>query len=153
MNSTPLCLLGLTLTLVLSSCKPATTGRTRSRGAATPTPSQIDEFAKLTDLAIPGSAKGLVWRHDVGMDDQIFLKLEIPATDLPAFLTSSGLEKELGNTTNTKAATSYLGKSLSTHPTKFREGQRSLPSGRFLNVLIDQDSPTTAVVYLLWFET
>ena len=41
-----------------------------------------------------------------------------------------------------------FGDFLPGHPEKFREGQKSLPDEEFLNVLVDEDSPTTVAVYL-----
>ena len=82
----------------------------------------------------------------------MMLKLEMPQADLGIFMSKSGLAGELNNTTR-ESAKSYLGDFLPAHPKKYREGQKSLSGGYFLNVLIDEDSSKTAVVYLYWFGT
>jgi hypothetical protein len=113
----------------------------------------IASFADRSDLIIPPTAKATDHRRTFSRDGEILLRLEIPAGDLAEFLTKSGLDGELNNTSGSGPATSYLGDFLPAHPTKFREGQKSLSGGEFLNVLVDEDSPTTTVIYLQWFGT
>jgi hypothetical protein len=114
---------------------------------------KVDSFASRANLVIPAGAKATEYRSVFARDGQKFLKLEIPVADLDEFLKKSGLEGELGNTTHTGGFDSMFGDFLPAHPTKFREGQKSLPNGEFLNVLVAEDSPTTSEVYLCWFGT
>lgn len=115
-------------------------------------PRQLESFTRKAGLVIPPSATATRYKSYFAMDGQAFLKLEIPAEDLDGFLSKSGLEGELNNTTRTKSLMFKFAGELSVPPSKFREGQKTLPRGEALNVLVDEDSPTN-VVYLLWFGT
>lgn len=119
----------------------------------TVSPLKVEKFADRAGLVIPATATATKYRRVFARDGQEYLKLEIPAGDLDEFLEKSGLEGELNNTSRTGGFTSMFGDFLSAHPKKFREGQKSLPRGEALNVLVDEDSPTTAVVYMCWFGT
>jgi hypothetical protein len=110
----------------------------------------VRDFAERANLAIPDSAAATAYKQYLSDDGMIFLRLEIPAADLEAFLRDSGLGGVLTNTKDPGPALASFGGVLAEHPSKFREGQKDLGGGYFLNVLIDEDSPTN-VAYLLWF--
>ena len=113
----------------------------------------VERFAKRAGIVIPRAAKAIDFRSPMSMDGLMMLRLEMPMDDLEEFLSKSGLDGLLNNTTRPGAATSYLGEFLPAHPKEFREGQKSLTAGEFLNVLVDEDSSTRIVVYLQWFGT
>lgn len=113
----------------------------------------VDRFADRAGLVIPPSAKATEYRWIFSQDGQEFLKLEMPAADLATFLRKSGLDGVLVNTDNPNRFDSLFGDFLPAPPTKFREGQKSLPDDEWLNVIVDEDSATTAVIYLSWFGT
>ena len=110
----------------------------------------VSYFANHSGLVIPPTAKATDHRLNFLRDDEELLRLEMPVGDLAEFLSKSGLDGELNNTTRPEPATSYLGDFMATHPKKFREGQKDLSGGEFLNVLVDEDSSTNTVVYLQW---
>ena len=112
----------------------------------------VRDFAERARLDIPKSADATDYKSYVSQDGMIFLQLEMPAGDLPAFLGGSGLADELTNTKDPGPALSSFSGVLGEHPQKFREGQKDLGDGYFLNVLIDEDKPTN-VAYLMWFGT
>ncbi|NNC88671.1 MAG: DUF4190 domain-containing protein [Akkermansiaceae bacterium] len=112
-----------------------------------------ERFVDRAGLVLPPSARIVEHQRVFSMDGQEFLRLEMPVGDLDAFLTKSGLDGELTNTTRPGSATSYLGDFLPAHPKKFREGQKALPGGDYLNVLVDEDAAATVTVYLSWFGT
>jgi hypothetical protein len=114
---------------------------------------KVEKFADRAGLVIPSSATATEYRWVLARDGQEYLKLEMPAAQLAGFMSKSGVEGEHGNTTYAGGLDSMFGDFLPAHPGKFREGQKSLPDGKALNVLIDEDSPTTVVVYLCWFGT
>ena len=113
----------------------------------------VASFADRSGLVIPANARATDYRRYLAKDGQIHMRLEMPAGDLADFLKKSGLDGELNNTNRPGSATSYLGDFLPAHPKTFREGQKSLSDGECLNVLVDEDSPTTTIVYLQWFGT
>ena len=113
----------------------------------------VEDFARRAELVIPASAKASDYRWSPGMDSLAQLKLEMPAGDLDGFLEKSNLADDLTNTTRTKAFKHvYRDLVPAVPPTKFREGQKALSGGDFLNVLVDEDSPTRVIIYLVWFE-
>ncbi len=57
----------------------------------------------------------------------------------------SKIELEIKDLEALKAACQRLG-------FKFREGQKQLAGDCWLNVLVDEDSPTEALVHLTWFD-
>ena len=112
----------------------------------------VRDFADRANLAIPDSAVATQYETYVSKDGMLFLRLEIPAADLPEFLNRSGLASEITNTKDLSPALSSFNAVLSARPSSFREGQKDLGDGYFLNVLIDEDSATN-VAYLMWFGT
>ncbi len=113
----------------------------------------IDSFVSRSGIVLPPSAQ-VTHYHELGGwgDARIDVRIELAAADLDAFITQSGLSGELTNTTRPKAFSVVYAPLLDRTPTKFLEGQKELPNDEWLNVLIDQDSPTTVVAYLIWFE-
>jgi hypothetical protein len=115
--------------------------------------SKVEKFASRAGLVIPQTATATEYRWGFARDGQEYLKLEMPAADLGGFLTESGLDGELGNTTNTRGFDSIFGDFLPAHPKRFRSGQKSLPDGEAVDVLVDEESPGTVSVYLCRFGT
>lgn len=138
----------LSLVASWSSCKRGPT----SPGAGVISVAQMNDFAIRSDLVIPSSATALYYKEYRGMDDQIDLTLEMPAADLGPFLRASGLEADITNTTRGGNLSAVFGHFVPKIPKKFREGQKELLGGDWLNVLVDEDSPTTVLVHLTWFE-
>lgn len=114
--------------------------------------SKVTRFADRSGLVIPAAATATEYRWVFARDGQQFLKLEMPASELDGFLAKSGLEGELSNTSST-GFTHVFGDFLPAVPKRFRAGQKSLPDGEALEVVIDEDSGEQAIVYLCWFGT
>ena len=114
--------------------------------------SDVDEFAERASLVIPASAVATDFKNIFSMDGMIFLQLNLPAADLTTFLYDSGLDGVLYNETDTGPGMAIFGDLLAEHPTKFRQGQKNLGEGFFLDVLTDEDQEAS-VVYLIWFGT
>lgn len=112
-----------------------------------------ERFAKRAGLVNPASATAVDYRSVFSMDGMEFLCLEMPTTDLPEFLTQSGLDNDLSNTTYSASFERMFGNFLPSVPTKFREGQKSLPNEDWLNVLVDLDSQETAMIFMCLFGT
>ena len=113
----------------------------------------VENFVAHAGLTMPETATPTDYRSVFSMDGLKMLRVEMPAADLPRFLSASKLDGELGNSRDLGPAKRYLGDFLNTQPRQFREGQKDLGQGFFLNVLVDEDSTATSVVYLQWFGT
>lgn len=85
------------------------------------------------------------------MDDALWLKVEMPAANLDAFIMASPF-KDGGLQTNQPYYLYNFKEFIPTPPARFRSGQKSLPNVKTLNMLIDDSNPTNAVVYMMWFE-
>ena len=112
----------------------------------------VRNFAERARLDIPDSAVATGYQEFVSDSGMVYLRLELPADDLAAFLAGSDLADDLTNTMDPGPALASFSGLLEAHPKKFREGQKDLGGGYFLNVLIDEDEPTR-VAYLMWFGT
>lgn len=135
-------LLILAVAFSLSSC---------DRNSGSVSAKELNTFAIRAGLSIPPSATATYHREYRGMDELAHLILEMPMADLDPFMKASALEADIDNTTVTGGLHAKFGDLAPKIPTKFREGQKCLPGDKFLNVLVDEDSPTTAVIYLIWF--
>lgn len=138
------------LSSVLAFFVACDSGGSRSGGAVSDT--KLNEFAKQCDLVLPPSAKALHYKFYPGMDSVTHATIKMPAADFPAFFKASGLDVDITNTDRPSSLPAKFGSFVPKMPTKFREGQKSLPRDTFLNVLVDEDSPTTVLVHLVWFE-
>jgi hypothetical protein len=148
MKSHILSFLLLPVLLLLTSCDRGST--TSGRGAASS--KQLDSFAKRCSLVIPPSARAIHYKSYIGMDGKINVTLEMPAAELGPFFKASKLDADITNTTLSKSLPAKFGDFVPKMPVKFREGQKQLPGDEWLNVLVDQDSPTVVLVHLTWFE-
>ena len=135
----------LSLTFAACDSPPSSGGR-----AGTVSVQDLNTFATRAGLTIPPTATATFHKEYFGMDELAHLILEIPTADLDPFMKASALEADITNTTRASAL-AVVYDFAPKIPTKFREGQKSLPGDKWLNVLVDEDSPTTAVIYLCWF--
>lgn len=88
------------------------------------------------------------------MDDAMFVKLEIPATDLHLLLNQSVFsnadwDTEFNNIFDMPDIPEWTPSSVQT----FRATDLDLPNFKYLKVLIDESSSDVSVIYLMWFET
>lgn len=132
------------LLCLIPSCNSSTSGGVSK--------SALNDFAKRSSLVIPASAKAIHYQRFHGIDGRIDVTLEMPVADLDPFLKASGLDTHITNTTLAASLSAKFGSFVPKIPTKFREGQKDLSGDCWLNVLVDEDSPTTARVHLTWFE-
>jgi hypothetical protein len=140
------------LSVLLLSLLSLLTACGRGGGSSAASTDQLDDFAKRSGLVIPASAKAIHYKHLGGMDERIDVSLEMPAAELVPFLKASGLDTEITNTTLASGLPAKFGTFVPKIPGKFREGQKQVPRNCWLNVLVDEDDPTTVLVHLTWFE-
>ncbi len=86
------------------------------------------------------------------MDDSQWLQVQMPATEVAAFLASSPFSTTK-LATNEQSLLYNFRDFWQSPPQRHRSGQESLPNGQFLNIVIDDSDATNAVVYLMWHET
>ena len=142
-------LLILALAMAFSACNRGSSSGSRRSSHAVST-KDLNTFARRAGLTIPPTATATYHKEYRGMDELAHLILEIPMADLDLFMKASALEADITNTTRASALP-VVYEFAPSIPTNFREGQKSLPGDKWLNVLVDEDSPTTALIYLCWF--
>ena len=149
-------LLGVSILVFFPACKENSKGRASggapASDATTASQKDIDRFTVRSGIVIPPTCKVTAFRAPMSMDGVMMMKLELPTGDLANFLRASGLVGKLTNTTR-ESASGEFGDFIPAHPKKFREGQKSLGKGEYLNVLVDEDSAAIAVLYMHWFGT
>ena len=139
-------LAGLVLAVVLTGC-----GKNSAPIISVPTSAQVAEFTQKAVVTLPVTAKSTGWKESRGMDDALWLKIEMPVAELNAFIEASPFQSG-GFQTNWQYDLYNFQDFLPTPPLKYRTGQKALPNVKTLNMLIDDSNPTNAVVYMMWFE-
>lgn len=106
-------------------------------------------------VEFPSSSVVAGYYYSFGMDDSIYLRLNIDSDDLKTFLYSSPFKN-----TELRSDRTYVHSDLDVDwwqpkSTKtFLSGQEVLGGGRYLNILIDtHNNEATTDVYLVWGET
>lgn len=118
----------------------------------TPIPEKIRLLEESAQLKIPASSTPLLWRESHGIDMAIWLKMKMPAADLPSFFAASPINpKELS--ISDSFGRDRFQDFYNSPPTKYRAASYNLPQAQCLNVLIDESDPAEKVVYLMWHET
>ena len=118
----------------------------------TPTAAQVAEFVRNAGISLPPTAHPVGWVESRGMDDVLWLQVQMPAADIPAFLESSPFRGAKLATTD-EYDLHHFQDFWKTPPQRYRSGQQRLPNARVLNIVIDDSDATNAVVYLMWHET
>ncbi|HEY2976196.1 MAG TPA: hypothetical protein VGJ48_27020 [Pyrinomonadaceae bacterium] len=106
-------------------------------------------------VSFPASTQPLGIQEVTGwLDDQLYLKLQIPNQDLESFLRSSPFA---GKQLRTDRSEILDDKNLSwwrpESVKKFKSGQAVLPDAKYLKILVDLDSDDKTIIYLAWFDT
>lgn len=118
---------------------------------------KLDELSKIMHLSFPLSTRLLGYKHRRGMDDVIYLKIEIATGDVKTLINNSPFcNKILRSSENNPIP--IVG---STGPSwwnvksvrKWKTGGARLPGAKALQILIDLDHSDKVIVYLKWFET
>jgi hypothetical protein len=126
-------------------------GCSRGPVVSVPTAPQIAEFTRNAGIALPKSSRAIGWKESRGMDDALWLKVEIPKADLDSFIAASPFRGG-GLETNQSSRLYDFYDFWQTPPSQYRAGQASLPNVRTLNMVVDDSASTNAVVYMMWFE-
>jgi hypothetical protein len=117
-----------------------------------PTAAQIAVFNTHANITLPASAKPTRWMQQQGLDDAMWMQIEIPTKDVRAFLDNSPFR----NSTLSKDAPLRLHDFslwVAKAPLKYQAGQSALANAQVLNILIDQSDDQTAIIYLMWHQT
>jgi hypothetical protein len=90
-----------------------------------------------------------------GMDDALFLKVRIPHNEVGAFIAASPLARESFDELAALPGANSLAPWWWNFMRKrqVRYGQTSLPKGEALHMLIDPESESSVIVYLVWHQT
>ena len=136
---------------VLSSM--AADGCKRAASSAV-TPQKLSECSARMSVVFPQSARPIRISESHGMDDAIFLKVEINRNDLARFIQGSPfagmvLRTDRHRLSPRKRLSWWDVDSIA----NFQSGEVQLPDASYLRILIGLDKPTKAMLYLEWFET
>ena len=134
------------------SCKRQASVRTRKKAKQ-----KLDELSKIMLFSFPASTRLLGYERRRGMNDVIYLKIEIATEDLRALINNS----PFCNTILRSSENNPISDISSTGPTwwkvksvrTWKSGQVRLDNANYLNMLIDLDQKNKCVIYLEWFET
>lgn len=118
---------------------------------------KLAEFSKLMHISFPPSTRLTNFKHIRGMDDVIFLKVEIAQEDLQSFIQNS----PFANIPLRSREDNPIPIVGSTGPSwwnvksvrKWKTGRARLPGAKALQTLIDLDHSNKVIVYLKWFES
>ena len=135
------------LLLILIGCS-----RSKAPIVTKPTAPQIAEFVTNSSITLPPSAQAIGWYEERLNDAGLWLQVQMPVQDLQTFLDSSPFRGVVLETNDLIRLDDFR-VFWTSPPLRYRAGQQSLPNGRFLDMLIDQNDSTNVMVYLMWFET
>lgn len=142
-NRHPL-IVGLSLIAISVGCK-------RDPVISVPSPKQLAEFVRNAGITLPQSTQAIGWKESRGMDDALWLKIEMPTSDLASFLATSPFRSG-GLETNQTYHLYHFSDFWQAPPARYRVGQAALPNARTLNMVIDDTGSTNTAVYMMWFE-
>jgi hypothetical protein len=119
------------------------------------TEEQLRACEKKMHVSFPASSQPLGIQEVTGwLDDQLYLKLQIPRQDLESFLRSSPFAgKELRSDRSEMFDDKNLSWWKPESVKNFKPAQAALPDAKYLNILVDLDSNDRIIIYLAWFET
>ena len=131
----------------------AAAGCKRSASSAV-TPQKLSECSARMSVVFPQSARPIRITESHGMDDAIFLKVEINRNDLGRFIQKSPFAAMVLRTDRHRLSPL---KGLSwwdvASVANFQSGEVQLPDASYLRILIALDNTAKAMLYLEWFET
>ena len=144
--------IGWSLTLV-GSCDPTQKGES---GTASDT-AKLAAYGKLIGTAFPPSTHLIRSKELHGLDDAVFVEIEMSTTEFSTWLQESPFAPKHIAATNRDPFhvwDAVLPEEW-TKPriTNWQVGQVRLPNAKYLNILIDYDKVDKIRVFLNWFET
>jgi hypothetical protein len=109
----------------------------------------LEQLAREAGVKFPASARLVGSARENGMDDRFCFKVELPASELPAFLASSpvvadAFEPGEGGLLGPDPGFWDPGRSQ-----RLRTGQTILPGQRALNIGIDDGRPDVVAIYVV----
>jgi hypothetical protein len=119
------------------------------------TASQLAECSQRMSVRFSTNTVALGFKKETGgMDDAIFLKVRMPIAEVGEFIAVSPLAKEQFRDLATLPGANTMSWWWNfTRKRKVRYAQTSLPKAEALHMLIDAESDSSAIVYLVWHQT
>lgn len=118
-----------------------------------PTPAQITEFTNNSTLIIPATAKAIGWYEERGMDDALYLQIEMQTSELEQFLDNTPFKNAVFSKNSEYDLYTFNVFYKSNPPTTYRSAEVWLPNARAIKILVNESNPANTIVYLLWHET
>jgi len=146
--------LGLAVVSALT-CAGRPSSRTLQSSSDLVSEEDLKECSSKMHITFPKSTRALkIFRVTGGLDDGIFLKIEIDRKDLDSLIKHSpfaGLELRSDRRFVLKEPTLSWWDPDSVR--NYRSAQAGLPDAKYLNILLDLDRDEGITVYLQWGET
>jgi hypothetical protein len=140
-----------TLVLTAASCREdePSNGKGRDRSDATQPAETLGELAREAGVRLPAAARLIGVAREHGMDDLLRFKVEIPASDLAAFLATSPVPSEAFEAGERGLLGPDQGFWDPRRAQRLRTGQQILPGERALNIGIDDGRPDVVSIYVV----
>lgn len=142
----------MTLALCVCGCGPSD----EPTLAPNVTASQQTDASQSMGLTFPAGTRFLLYHRTDGLDDAIWLKIELTPNDLASLLSQPVLSAASWSGTQIQAWNADFPECSEWAPSKvkkYRTAQIRLPKAEVLNVLIDDDPDDVKLVYLFWHQT
>ncbi|MCK5271517.1 MAG: hypothetical protein KAJ52_03030 [Sedimentisphaerales bacterium] len=118
---------------------------------------KLKKYSHLMDIEFPPSTRLINFKEYYGIDDTVYLKIEIDKKKLQNFLTNSPFANEIlaEPKDNPIPDIGFVGPSWwNTKSVKnWKSGQIRLPNLSYLNIFLDLDHTDKIIIYLEWFTT
>lgn len=146
--------------LAILICSLCTSCRDRSVHVTDPNEAKLKlaEFGKKMYIDFPPSTRLISYRWLHGLDESIYLEVQISVEELKDFLLKSPFA-DVKFRTNEKNRRPLLrplperGWEREPVPENWRSVQVRLPNAEYINILIDMDDPSIITIYLHWGTT
>jgi hypothetical protein len=139
------------LVLVGASCRDdeQSSGKGPDRSDTTQSAATLAELAREAGVPFPAAARLIGVARENGMDDLLRFKVEIPASDLAAFLATSPVPSEAFEAGERGLLGPDQGFWDPRRAQRLRTGQQVLPGQRALNIGIDDGRPDVVSIYVV----
>jgi len=124
-------------------------GKGRDMSEANPSAATLEQLAREAGVKFPVAARLIGSARESGMDDRLCFKVELPASDLPAFLASSPVAADAFEPGEGGLLGPDHGFWDPSHSQRLRTGQTILPGQRALNIGIDDGRPDVVAIYVV----
>lgn len=117
------------------------------------TAEQVSHFGDRVGIAFPVAATPVAYMETRGMDDSLWLQMQMSTSDLQEFLATPPLDEVNLSDEKNEIVLHAFHQFWTSPPSRYRSAQIQLPNARVLNILIDETDSEKVIVYVQWHET